>query len=141
LSKCKKIKSLIEQKKGNIMANKENSINEKEATDFIYESLKIDGTPETKTTIDRVKDKARDLSINALVQGSAIKVQGLGTFEIREHKATTYKTPKRDENGVVIEGEWLTGTVPAGKHVLFVESESLLDAMNGELTPSANPLL
>ncbi len=119
--------------------NARNSINQGESIDFIHEALEAEGIKITKADIDRVLDKARDLSINALVQGQAIKIRGLGTLEIREHKARPYKTPVLDADGKHT-GEWKEGTTPAGKHVEFVESDSLLDAMNKKVNPE-NPLM
>lgn len=109
--------------------NAERSINQKESVDFIHEALKAEGKDVTKADIDRVLDKARDLSINALIQGKDIKVRGLGTLKVSEHQERNYKLP-----------DGTTGTAPAGVHVLFVESDSLLDAMNGAVN-SENPLM
>lgn len=120
--------------------NAESSINQKESVDFIYEALKIEGVKVTKTLIDKVLDKSRDLAINALVEGSEIKIRGLGTLAIRTHEASAFKTPILDVNGVAT-GEFRTGTTPAGKHILFVESDSLLEAMNSDAPSQDNPLL
>lgn len=120
--------------------NAETSINQKESVDFIHEALKVEGHDITKADIDRVLDKARDLSINALIQGKDIKVRGLGTLAIREHKERPYKTPVLDANGVFT-GTWKEGVTPAGLHVEFVESDSLLDSMNEAPSSSENPLL
>jgi len=105
------------------MGNAINSINQKESVDAIQASLQADGHEITKADIDRVLDKARDLSIATLVAGKSIKVRGLGSLTVREHQARDYKLP----DGTV-------GTAPAGFHVQFVESDSLLEAMN--TTPS-----
>ncbi|MBL0702563.1 MAG: HU family DNA-binding protein [Sulfurospirillum sp.] len=104
------------------MSNAIESVNQKESIDAIYVSLKNDGHDVTKADIDRVLDKSRDLAINALVRGLDIKVRGLGTLAVRTHEARAYKLP----NGK-------TGTAPAGVHVLFVESDSLLEAMNTDV--------
>lgn len=122
------------------MTNAERSINQKESVDFIHEALKVEGHDITKADIDRVLDKARDLSINALIQGSDIKVRGLGTLAIREHKERPYKTPVLNADGT-FSGTWKEGVTPAGKHVEFVESDSLLDSMNDVVPTSGNPLL
>lgn len=107
------------------MAKAINSINEKEAREAVHASLTADGIKVTKTLVDQVMDKAQDLTKNALVAGQAVKVQGLGTLEIRTHKGGAYKVPDP-----LNEGQFLTGIAPAGKHVLFVESDDLLSAMN-----------
>lgn len=100
-------------------SNALNSINQKESVDAIHESLKADGHDVTKADIDRVLDKSRDLAVGALVAGKSIKVRGLGSLVVKEHQARDYKLP-----------DGTTGTAPAGFHVLFVESDSLLEAMN-----------
>jgi len=124
------------------MTNAERSINQKESIDFIYEALQLEGVKVTKTLIDKVLDKSRDLAINALIEGSEIKVRGLGTLAIRDHAETPYKVPKKDPvTGAVLVGEFIEGVTPAGKHILFVESDSLLDAMNGVTVNPENPLL
>ena len=101
------------------MATALKSINEKEAREAVHASLTADGIKVTKTLVDQVMDKASDLSFNALVAGSSIKVQGLGSLEVRSHAERSYKLP----DGTV-------GTADAGYHVQFVESGILLDAMN-----------
>lgn len=121
------------------VTNADRSINQKESVDFIHEALEAEGVEVTKTLIDKVLDKARDLSINALIQGQDIKVRGLGTLAIREHKERPFKTPVLDEDGNHT-GEWKEGITPAGVHVQFVESDSLLESMN-EATGSDNPLM
>lgn len=99
--------------------NKENSINEKEAREAIYAALKAEGVEVTKIMVDRIMDKADDLAFKALVDGKSIKVRGLGTLEVAEHKERRYKLP-----------DGTTGTAPAGKHVRFKESEKLKTAIN-----------
>lgn len=111
------------------MADKIKSINEKEAREAVHAALVSKGVKVTKTVVDQVMDAVTDLSIKALVAGSAIKVQGLGTLEIRTHKGGNYKVPDP-----LNAGQFLTGTAPAGKHVLFVESDSLLEAMNAPIS-------
>ena len=101
------------------MPNAIESVNQKESVDAIYASLEADGKKETKATIDRVLDKSRDLAINVLVKGQDIKIRGLGTLKVVQHQERAYTLP----NGI-------TGTAPAGVHVLFVESDALLTAMN-----------
>lgn len=113
------------------MADKLNSINEKEARAAVHAALTAKGIKVTKTLVDQVMDTATDLSVNALVAGHAIKVQGLGTLEIRTHKGGNYKVPDP-----LNAGQFLTGVAPAGKHVLFVESDSLLEAMNAPISAS-----
>jgi len=120
--------------------NAEKSINQKESVDFIYEALKLEGVKVTKTLIDAVLDKSRDLAINALIEGSEIKVRGLGTLAIREHKERPFRTPIMNEDGTH-SGNWKEGVSPAGKHILFVESDKLLDAMNDLVPSTDNPLL
>jgi len=107
------------------MPNATESINQKESIDFIHESLKLDGFDVTKVSIDRVLDKSRDLAVNALITGQDIKVRGLGTLKVVPHQERAYTLP-----------DGTTGTAPAGVHVLFVESDALLTAMN-----NANPLI
>ena len=102
---------------------KENSINEKEAVVAIHTALTNDGVKISKYLIDRVMDKAHDLSFAALSKGQAIKVQGLGTLEVRNHIATAYSVP--DGNG-----SFRTGITPAGKHVTFVIAKKLKKSIN-----------
>ena len=109
--------------------DKLNTLNEKEQREAVHASLTADGIKVTKTLVDQVLDKASDLTENALIAGSGIKVQGLGTLEIRTHAETAYKVPHP-----TIAGEFITGTTPAGKHVLVVESDSLLEKMNAPIT-------
>jgi len=101
------------------MAKAIKSINEKEAREAVHAGMVADGHKVTKTVVDQIMDKASDLSFNALVAGNAIKIQGLGTLEVRSHAERKYKLP----DGTI-------GTAPAGFHVQFVESDILLDAMN-----------
>ena len=99
--------------------NKENSINEKEAREAIYAELKKQGIEVTKVLIDKIMDVADDLAFKALVDGKSIKVRGLGTLEVAEHKERHYKLPDGTE-----------GTAPAGKHIRFVESRKIKEALN-----------
>ncbi len=110
----------------NKKSNADSSINQKESIDFIHESLTKEGVKITKTDIDRVLDKSRDLAINALIMGQDIKVRGLGTLKVVPHEARPYTLP-----------DGTKGVKEAGVHVRFVESDSLLDAMNNT---SVNPL-
>ncbi len=109
--------------------NKFNTLNEKEQREAIHAKLTAMGIKVTKTLVDQVLDVAGDLTFNALIQGKGIKVQKLGSLEPSMHKATTFKTPILDANGVAT-GEFREGVVPAKLHVRFVESDVLLEAMN-----------
>ena len=102
---------------------KENSINEKEAVNAIHTALTSEGVKVSKYLIDKVMDKAHDLTIGALKAGQAIKVSGVGTLEVRNHIATPYQVP--DGNG-----SFHTGISPAGKHVTFVISRGLYKDIN-----------
>ena len=104
------------------MATALKSINEKEAREAVHASLTADGIKVTKTLVAQVMDKASDLSFNALVAGSALKIQGLGSLEVRPHVERNYKLP-----------DGTTGTAPAGFHVKFVESDKLIEAMNADV--------
>lgn len=110
--------------------NKLNTLNEKEQRTAIHAKLTENGIKVTKTLVDQVLDVAGDLTFNALIQGKGIKVQKLGSLEPSIHKATTYKVPVLDEDGLAIPGEFREGVVPAKLHVRFVESDVLLEAMN-----------
>jgi nucleoid DNA-binding protein len=101
------------------MADKLHSINEKEARDAVHAALEKDGVKVTKKLVDQVMDKASDLSFNALVAGKAIKIQDLGTLEVRAHAERDYVLPNGDK-----------GTAPEGFHVKFVESEKLKRTLN-----------
>ena len=102
---------------------KENTLNEKEQREAVHAALTADGVKVTKTLVDQVMDKAGSLSFNAFVAGKGIKVSGLGSLNVAHHAERAYKVPDG-------KGGFLTGTAPAGVHVLFVESDLLLDAMN-----------
>ena len=95
------------------------SWNEKEMVESIFEELKSEGHDVTKTMIDRVMDKSTDLAIGALGRGENIKFRGLGSFQVKTHAERKFKTPQGVE-----------GVAPAGVHVLFNESDSLLKVMN-----------
>jgi len=99
--------------------DKLHTLNEKEQREAVHAGLEADGVKVTKTLVDKIMDKQGELLFNALSTGKGIKVQGLGTLEIRPHAERNYKLP----NGT-------TGTAPAGFHVEFVESDKLLTAMN-----------
>ena len=99
--------------------NKLDTLNEKEQREAVYAALKAEGIEVTKTLVDKIMDKQNDLLFNALASGKGIKVQGLGTLEIRPHSERNYRLP-----------DGTTGTAPAGYHVEFVESKKLLTAMN-----------
>lgn len=113
----------------------ENTLNEQELRDAVYERLtakdvKMSGKPITAKIVDDILDESNDVVFEALVNGNGVKTSGIGSLEIREHKESAYKVPKRDENNVVIPGEFLTGTTPAGQHVFLETSDKLLDALN-----------
>jgi len=102
---------------------KENSINEGEAVAAIQKSLTNDGVKISKYLVNKVMDKAHDLTIEALKRGQAIKVQGVGTLEVKDHQARHYRVP--DENGTLRDVD-----APAGKHVTFVISRGLYKDIN-----------
>ena len=104
-----------------------NTINEKEARDVIYDSLKAGGVEITKTLLDKVLDKSTDLAIAGLAKGMGIKMQGLGTLEVRTHVERTRKVPVKNEDGT-----WGTKevTTPAGRHVALEISDSLMTELN-----------
>ena len=103
--------------------NKENTINEKEARDAIYEALKEDGVKVTKDLLDKVLDKATDLAIAGAKKGYGIKFQGLGTLTIVNMKERNYKVPDG-------KGGWVEGTTPAHKTIHFKISDKLKQEMN-----------
>ena len=89
----------------------------------------------SKYLVDKVLDKAHVLTINALKSGQAIKVSGVGTLEVRNHKARNYSVPTVDANGTVVRDAngnavMQSITAPAGKHVTFVISKGLYEDMN-----------
>ena len=102
---------------------KENTINETEARQIVWEALKADGVEITKTLLDKVMDKQIDLAIEGLKKGMGIKMQGLGTLEVRTHEARTYKVPNGD-------GTFKTVNKPAGKHVAINLSDKLYEEIN-----------
>lgn len=106
--------------------DKENTINEKEAVDAIYQHLKEKGKQITKTDIDTVLDASHDLAIGAFVQGKGIKVNNVGTLHIVQMKERSYKVPDG-------KGGWKEGTAPAHNTVHFKPSDNLLDKMNNPL--------
>jgi len=117
--------------------NKEMTLNEKEQTDAIYESL---NRRITKTDIDTILDKGRDLMFNALTQKMGVKASKLGTLEIRSHQAGAYKVPNPLVADPANAGKFLPQTFtegfsPAGFHVKFVMSDALKLAMNPPLLP------
>ena len=99
--------------------DKLHTLNEKEQREAVHAALEAEGVKITKTLVDKIMDKQGDLLFNALVSGKGIKIQGLGTLEVRAHAERHYKLPDGTE-----------GTAPAGFHVEFVESDKLLTAMN-----------
>ena len=103
--------------------NKLHTLNEKEQREAVYQGLTADGIKVTKTLVDQIMDKQGDLLFNALVAGKGIKIQGVGTVAVAEHKERPFKVPDG-------KGGFITGTTPAGVHVTFNESDKLLDAMN-----------
>lgn len=111
-------------------AAQEATINETEARTIIHGALvargiKMDGKEVTKKLVDDILDIAEELSFDGLVAGKGIKMQDFMTIEVREHAATTYKVPD-----VKNPGQFLTGTVPAGKHVGVIISDKLKEALN-----------
>jgi nucleoid DNA-binding protein len=104
------------------------SFNEKEQREAVHAALTAEGVEVTKTLVDKIMDKQSELAFNALVAGSSIKFNGLGTLEVRPHTERKYKLP----NGTM-------GTAPAGFHVGFVESDKLLEAMNAPVENNTVP--
>jgi len=104
---------------------KENTINEAEARDIIHAKLTEQGEEITKTLLDKVLDMSKDLAIAGLAKGQGIKLQGLGTIEVRTHQATTAKVPTTQN----ADGSWNFNTVdvPAGKHIAIEVSDSYLN--------------
>ena len=127
----------VETTQGNNMAEKkpqtkyqESTINETEARAIIHSALTsrgitMDGKPVTKKLVDDILDIAEELSFDGLVAGKGIKMQDFMTLEVREHAESTYKVPD-----VKNPGQFLTGTIPAGKHVGVIVSEKLKAALN-----------
>jgi len=114
---------------------KENTINEAEARAFIHAKLTEDGVTITKTLLDKVLDTASDLSIAGLIAGQGIKIQGLGTIEVRKHQARTYSVPNKlvedpDNPGQFLPRTFTTVDAPAGRHIVINTSPSLLEALN-----------
>lgn len=111
-------------------AHQEATINETEARAIIHGALvarniTMDGKPVTKKLVDDILDIAEELSFDGLVAGKGIKMQDFMTIEVRENAETTYKVPD-----VKNPGQFLTGTVPAGKHVGVILSDKLKAALN-----------
>ena len=106
---------------------KEITINETEARAIIHEALSVDGIKITKTLLDQVLDKSKDMAIAGLAKGVGIKMQGLGTIEVRTHQERTRKVPVKNADGT-----WGTNTVttPAGRHVALEVSDKLMTELN-----------
>jgi len=106
------------------------TINEAEARKLIQASLKEDGIEITAKLLDQVLDKAKDLSIAGLAKGIGIKMQGLGTIEVRTHEERTRKVPVKNADGT-----WSTKTVttPAGRHIAIEVADGLLTELNKTL--------
>ena len=109
--------------------NKLDTINEQEARVAVHAALEAKGIKVTKTVVDQVMDTATDLAIAGLSAGKGIKVRGLGTLEVREHAESTYKVPD-----VKNPGQFLTGVIPAGKHIAFNASDAVENALNAPVT-------
>ena len=107
---------------------KENTINEAEARAIIHAALTEKGVKITKTDLDKVLDTSKDLSIAGLAKGQGIKLQGLGTIEVRSHLATTAKVPTTQNE----DGTWnfKTVDVPAGKHIAIEVADGLKKELN-----------
>ena len=110
--------------------NKIETINETEARDLIHASLKEDGIEITKTLLDQVLDRSKDMAIAGLAKGVGIKMQGLGTIEVRTHQERTHKVPVKNADGT-----WGTKTVttPAGRHVALEVSDKLMTELNATI--------
>ena len=110
--------------------NKIETINETEARDLIHASLKADGIEITKTLLDQVLDRSKDMAIAGLAKGVGIKMQGLGTIEVRTHQERTRKVPVKNADGT-----WGTRlvTTPAGRHVALEVSDKLMTELNATI--------
>lgn len=102
---------------------KENTINEAEAREAVYNALKEKGIKVTKTLVDQIMDTQIDLAINGVKKGLGIKFQGLGTLTIVDVKEKAYKVPDG-------KGGFKEGTTPAHKTVHFRISDKLKEEMN-----------
>jgi len=116
-----------------------NTVNEQEAREAVHAELTARGITVTKTAVDQILDVASDLSIAALASGKGVKVQGLGTLEIRQHQARAYKVPNKlvedpANPGTFLPRTYTTHNAPAGFHIGFNSSDSLLDALNAPVS-------
>jgi len=119
--------------------NKKNTINEQEATEAIHAFLTSKGVDITKTLVNKVIDAQIDLAIAGLIAGKGIKLQGLGTIEVRTHKARTYSVPNPPVEDPANPGSYLPQTfttvdAPAGRHIGIETSSLLFEALNSEVT-------
>lgn len=114
------------------------TINEGEAIEAIYAHLTEKGVKVTKSLINQVVDAQIDLSIAGLTAGKGIKLQNLGTIEIREHAARTYSVPDPlvedpANPGAFLPRTFSTVNAPAGKHIAIETAPSLLEALNAPI--------
>jgi len=103
-----------------------NTLNEKEQREAVHKALTEKGIKVTKTLVDQVMDTQNDLLFNALRSNTGVKLQGVGTLEVRTHSERSFKVPDG-------KGGFREGVSPAGLHVKFVEADSLLTAMNAPI--------
>jgi len=99
--------------------DKTHTINEQEAQEIVHQRLQDDGVEITKTLVDKVFDTMKDLAIEGLTKGYGIKLQGLGTIEVRDYEARSYTLP----DGTVVDKD-------AGRKVAIEVSDNLKKAMN-----------
>ena len=119
--------------------NKKDTINEQEATEAIYNFLKGKGVSITKALVNKVIDAQIDLAVAGFVAGKGLKLQGLGTIEVRTHKARTYTVPNPPVEDPANPGSFLpltfkTVNAPAGRHIAIETSPLLFEALNAEAT-------
>lgn len=84
-----------------------------------YKEAKGIGASEAKKDIDFVISSV----IDALAQGKKVRLQGLGTFEVRHRNERVGRNPKTGEEI----------TVPASEYIGFSQASTIKKIVNGDM--------